>query len=125
VQAAPPRRLAAPMAAFPLLLPFFPASSFSWSWHEVVATRVVAERMEGLGHLGWRLLIGGGDHGKASSGEEVWGHVEAIDAIVLGFWGSQLVMIGLASPIFGIAGWLWKGRRRQAVVGVMATSRMS
>jgi hypothetical protein len=27
---------------------------------------------------------------------------------VQGFWGSQLVMIGLASPIFGIAVWLWK-----------------
>jgi hypothetical protein len=41
------RWLAAPVAAFPLFLPFFPLLPFSWSWREVVATGVVAERMEG------------------------------------------------------------------------------
>jgi hypothetical protein len=40
--ATPPRRLAAPVVAFLLLLPF----SFSRSWHEVVTTRVAAEQME-------------------------------------------------------------------------------
>jgi hypothetical protein len=40
---AAPRRL----AAFPLFLPFFPLLPLSWSWREVVATGVVAERMEG------------------------------------------------------------------------------
>jgi hypothetical protein len=83
-----PRWLVAPVAAFPLFLPFFPLLPFSWSWREVVATGVVAERMEGLGHPGWRLLVGGGDHEKANGGEGVWGHVEAINVIVLGFWRS-------------------------------------
>jgi hypothetical protein len=122
---APPRRLAALVAAFPLFLPFFPLLLF------LVVARSGGHKGGGgvdgggLGHPGWRLLIGDGDHGKASGGEGVWGHVEAINAIVLGFWGSQLVMIGLASPIFGITGWLWKGRRCPAAVGVTATSRMS
>jgi hypothetical protein len=42
-----PRWLAAPVAAFPPFLPFFPLLPFSWSWREVVATMVVAERMKG------------------------------------------------------------------------------
>jgi hypothetical protein len=54
----------------------------------------------GLGHLGWSLLIGGSNHGKASGGEGVWGHVEAIDAIGLWFWGSQLVASALGSRIW-------------------------
>jgi hypothetical protein len=47
---ASPQQLVALVVAFPpFLSPSSLLYSFSWSWREVVATRVVAERMEGLG----------------------------------------------------------------------------
>jgi hypothetical protein len=41
------RRLLGGWRLSPLFLPFFPLLPLSWSWREVVATGVVAERMEG------------------------------------------------------------------------------
>jgi hypothetical protein len=86
--AAPPGRLAAPVAAFPPLFPLLSPPPFLGHGAKWWPPRWWRSGWRGLGHPGWRLLIGGGDHGKASSSEGVWGHVEVINAIVLGFWGS-------------------------------------